>query len=71
MSAHLPAPPEFDQDAIEDYILMHAEQILVRAMVDGEWRNARLTELPVRDALEFVIAWLRKGHMPAQGVKKL
>ena len=50
---------------------MHAEQILVRAMVDGEWRNARLTELPVRDALEFVIAWLRTGRMPAQGVKEL
>jgi hypothetical protein len=60
-------PPELDQDAIEDYILMHVDQIYVRRLVNGSWVNAPLSQLPVLDALEFVFAWCRKGRLPAQG----
>lgn len=55
--------PETLSDFCE-YILRHAAAIYVRAQLDGKWGNARLSEVPAKQALEHAFRWIVEGRFP-------
>lgn len=45
-------------DELQDYIVRHADSICVHARINGKLTCCRLSDIPARDAVPYIIEWV-------------